>query len=76
MAEVERIWRIATNGQDKIEIRLFTGPNGEQQVVLDQIGAQTTGGVFGVDVARAVAQVMLEACEVAAALSEQQLAMA
>ena len=71
MAEVERIWRIAIDGQSRIEIRLFTGPDGEQQVVFDRIGAEAAGGVFGVDVARAVAQVMLEACEVASALSEQ-----
>jgi hypothetical protein len=75
MAEVERIWRITIDGQSRIEIRLFTGPDGEQQVVLDQLGAGSAGGVFGVDVARAIAQVMLEACEVSSALSEQ-LAMA
>jgi hypothetical protein len=71
MAEVERIWRIVTSEQGRIEIRLFTGPDGEQQVVLDQFGAENAAGVFGVDVARAIAQVMLEACEVAAAISEQ-----
>ncbi|MCW2503421.1 MAG: hypothetical protein JWO79_1705 [Actinomycetia bacterium] len=75
MAEVERIWRIGTGGQGRIEVRLFTGPSGEQQVVLDQLGPDRPGTAWEVDVARAVAQVMLEACEVASALSDQ-LAMA
>jgi len=71
MAEVERIWRVTTQDKGSIELRLFTGPDGEHQVVLDQLGSEAVDGAFDIEVARALAQAMFEACEVASALSEQ-----
>jgi ATP-dependent protease HslVU (ClpYQ) peptidase subunit len=71
MAEVERIWRIMTDDHKTIEIRLFTGADGEPVVALDQTPGAGAGGVYAVDTARAIAQVMLEACEVASVLGEQ-----
>jgi hypothetical protein len=71
MAEVERIWRIVTNDQGTIEVRLFTGPDGEPMVTLEELPSGGSPGVFAVDTARAIAQVMLEACEVASVLGEQ-----
>jgi hypothetical protein len=71
MTDVERIWRIRTESDSILELRLLTGPAGDQRLVLEQSGAEPLTGSLDVDDARALAQAMLEACEVAAALSEQ-----
>jgi hypothetical protein len=71
MAEVERIWRIVTEERETIEIRLLTGANGEPLVAMEQSGGGEDHDAFAVDTARAIAQVMLEACEVASVLREQ-----
>jgi hypothetical protein len=72
MPEIERIWRISTDSGNKIEIRLSLGRQGDPHVSLEPSADQLTGAI-DVNVARAVAQAMLEACEVASALSEQTI---
>jgi hypothetical protein len=71
MAEVERIWRISTENSGTVEVRLFVGSGGDHQLGLERLGADPDQETFDVEVARALAQAMLEACEVAAALDEQ-----
>jgi hypothetical protein len=71
MAEVERIWRIVTEEGETIEIRLLTGADGEPLIAMEQSARGEGHGAFAVDTARAIAQVMLEACEVASVLREQ-----
>jgi len=70
MVDVQRIWRITT-ASGGYEVQLTAGRTGQGQVVLEQIGADADGKqALDLDVARALAETMLEACEVAAALNE------
>jgi nitrite reductase (NADH) large subunit len=70
MVDVQRIWRITTPSGG-YEVQLTTGRTGQRQVVLEQIGPDPDGKqALELDVARALAETMLEACEVAAALNE------
>jgi hypothetical protein len=71
MVDVQRIWRITTSGHGEFEVRLAAGPNRERRVALEQIGAESADmETLDLEVARALAQAMLEACEVASALGE------
>lgn len=72
IAEVQRIWRISTSAQSAIEVQLLPTPQGERRLRVDETGTPT-GALqsLRVDVARAVAQAVLEACEVASALARQ-----
>jgi hypothetical protein len=75
MLEVQRIWRITTSANSAIEVRLSAGRNGDQQLMLERFGSDPADEqTFDVEVARALAQAMLEACEVASALSDQAAA--
>jgi hypothetical protein len=72
MLEVQRIWRITTSANNAIEVRLSAGRNGDQQLILGRFGSDASDEQpFDVEVARALAQTLLEACEVASALSDQ-----
>jgi hypothetical protein len=72
MLQVQRIWRITTAGSQAIEVRLSPARNGNDELMLELIGFDLADKqTFDVDVARALAQAILEACEVASALSEQ-----
>jgi hypothetical protein len=71
MLEIQRIWRITTSANGAIDVRLSPRRNGDQQLMLawlvsDPPDEQT----LDLEVARALAETMLEACEVASALSE------
>jgi len=69
VVEVQRIWRITTLTGETIQVRLSPDRQGGQQVVLESLSSDSPDGqAFDVDVARALAQAMLEACEVALAL--------
>ena len=69
MVELERLWRITTSVGQIIQIRLSADGQDGQQVVLEpHSSGQADGQSFDIDVARAIAQAMLEACEVALAL--------
>ena len=71
MGELDRIWRVTTATRGTFEVRLSESPTGDQQVILEQLGTGPLDeGTFDVDVARALARAMLEACEVASALSD------
>ncbi len=70
MADIERIWRITADSRGRIEVRLFQGPQGEAQLSLER-DFEPVDGAFEIPVARAVAQAMLEACEVASALLDR-----
>lgn len=71
MVEVQRLWRIAAPGQSPI-IMSLSAPDGDiPHVSLEGAGADGfTAATFDIDVARALAQTLLEACEVAAALRQ------
>jgi hypothetical protein len=72
MADVERIWRITTEKNGTIDVRLRESPVGDRQVILEHLGSEDLDGdSFDVPVARALAQAMLEACEVASALGDE-----
>jgi hypothetical protein len=72
VVEVERIWRIGASPGRAIEVRLAADGGEIPKVMLAQQGAAAGDTqTFDVDVARALAQAMLEACEVASALNEQ-----
>jgi hypothetical protein len=76
MVNIERIWRVVSASGKRFEVRLSEGPGGRPQVSLnggDGGDAKESDGSFDIDVARAVAQAMLEACEVASALGEQTI---
>lgn len=69
MVELERVWRITTSTGRAIHVRLLTDGQGDPRLVLEPLNREAGDGqVFEVEVARAVAQAMLEACEVAVAL--------
>lgn len=69
MVEVQRIWRITTSSGNTVQVRLSPDRQGAQQLVLEGVDSESTNGqTFDVEVARALAQAMLEACEVALAL--------
>jgi hypothetical protein len=72
MVPVERIWRIRPSATDSVEIRLVPGQGGEpwRLLLVGSAAGNADGQAFPVDVARAIAETMLEACEVAAALGE------
>jgi hypothetical protein len=74
MTDVERIWRIRTESDSTLELRLLAGPAGDQRLVLEQSDGDPVTRSLDVEDARALALAMLEACEVAAALSEQLVA--
>ena len=75
MAEVERIWRVTTEENGTLEVRLSAAGGQDHRVILAQVASDRTD--FGwldketldVEVARAVGQALIEACEVASALS-------
>jgi hypothetical protein len=70
MVPVERIWRIKASAMGPLEVRLSPGSGGEEWTVA-LVGAGLADGdeqTFEVEAAQAVAQALLEACEVAAAL--------
>jgi hypothetical protein len=73
MVPVERIWRIRTSPTGGVEIRLVPGQGGEpwRLVLVNSDRGDADAQAFSVDVARAIAETMLEACEVAAALGAQ-----
>jgi hypothetical protein len=73
MVNIERIWRVISVSGKRFEVRLSEGPGGRPQVSLNGGDADESDGNFDIDVARAVAQAMLEACEVASALGEQTI---
>jgi hypothetical protein len=69
VVELERIWRITTSTGGTVHVRLLTDGQGNPRVVLEPLNWESGDGqVFDVEVARAIAQAMLEACEVAVAL--------
>lgn len=67
MVEVQRIWRVTTAASGAIDVRLSSDPNGNHRVLLSEGGKDRA---LFVDEARAVAQAILEACEVDSALGE------
>jgi hypothetical protein len=73
MVPVERIWRVKASPADTVEIRLSPGRADDswRVEVADSKLADTDARTFDVDVARAIAQAMLEACEVASALGAE-----
>jgi hypothetical protein len=72
MAQVERLWRILAETKGTIEVRLVDDAAGDPYLTLEQLNSDAVDeAVFYPDVARALAQVLLEACEVASALSRQ-----
>ncbi len=70
MADIERIWRITTDSRGRIEVRLSQSSQGGAQLSLER-DSEPLDGAFDIAVARAIAQAMLEACEVASALLER-----
>jgi nitrite reductase (NADH) large subunit len=71
MVDVERIWRIRTSADGDLEIRLGPGNAGERQVVLQHTGGDGDGlRALNLGAARALAETLLEACEVASALTQ------
>jgi hypothetical protein len=73
MVPVERIWRVKASPADTVEIRLSPGRADDSWRVelVDSKLAGADAQTFDVDVARAIAQAMLEACEVASALGAE-----
>ena len=67
MIEVQRIWRVTTAAHGAVDVRLSGDTKGTHQVMFSEGGKERA---FGVDEARAIAQAILEACEVDSALSE------
>ena len=79
MVDVQRIWLVGNGTADDsgAQVRLRQNDSGELTLVLGPLGALGPIGAAGsqerevdLDVARALAQAILEACEVAAALQE------
>jgi hypothetical protein len=69
MVDVERIWRIKTSSNGDLEVRLAPTHSGDRQVRLEQVGADESGlQALDLVAARALAETLLEACEVATAL--------
>jgi hypothetical protein len=69
MVDVERIWRIKTSSNGDLEVRLAPTHSGDRQVRLEQVGADESGlQALDLVAARALAETLLEACEVASAL--------
>jgi hypothetical protein len=73
MVNIERIWRVVSGSGKRFEVRLSEGQGGRPQVSLNGGDTEVPDGTFDIEVARAVAQAMLEACEVASALGEQTI---
>jgi hypothetical protein len=65
MAEVQRIWRIPARWGGPIEVSLVKAEAGDM-VVVSQDGTERP---YALEDARGIAQAMLEACEIAAALA-------
>jgi hypothetical protein len=71
MLDVQRIWRIATSRGGMIEVRLWRTPAGDQRVLLEQLASDVTDeAALDLDAAQAVAQAVLEACEIARAVGD------
>jgi hypothetical protein len=71
-ANVERIWRVTTEAGWMIEVRLTSAGDKEPKVLVERLSASPDDEVaFDLEVARALAQALLEASEVASALREQ-----
>jgi hypothetical protein len=72
MLEIQRVWRITTSSSGSMEVSLSEDGSGQQRVQLELPSVEASDEqAFDVEVARALAQAMLEACEVASALSGQ-----
>jgi hypothetical protein len=72
MVEIQRIWRITTSANHAIEVRLVPDRDRNHQLMLELAGFEEADEqTFDVEVARAIGQTILEACEVASALSEE-----
>lgn len=72
VVEVQRIWRVAGDADSSLQVRLLRANTGAPTVVLEDGGLEPGPEKhLDVDVARALAQAMLEACEVATALAHQ-----
>jgi hypothetical protein len=69
MIEVQRIWRVGA-GSDAVEVSLQTGSPGRPMVGLRLPGGGADGEqTFDVELVQAMAQAMLEACEISTALT-------
>lgn len=68
MVEVQRIWRVNTAANGAFDVRLASDPRGNHAVVLSEGGKERS---LALDEARAIAQAILEACEVDSALDEE-----
>jgi hypothetical protein len=67
MVEVQRIWRVNTAANGAIDVRLSSDKEGDHLLLLSDEGKERA---LDLDEARAVAQAILEACEVDSALDD------
>jgi hypothetical protein len=69
MVDIQRIWRVGT-GSDAVEVSMAAASRGRPQVgVKLPGGAANTERTFDLEVAQAIAQAILEACEISSALT-------
>jgi len=71
VVQVQRIWRVSISATGTAEIRLSGDANGSHRVILELPNPEPPGQrTMGVTAARALAQAVLEACEIATTFTE------